>query len=89
MLESVHACWKGGGNPLLNRPYQDSQVVGGSPWWVVTLKLFMGDGLGFVPNSFGPYTCSFEILFFLFCSLMDAWVCSIPGLEVFAIERGG
>ena len=55
--------------------------MGGSPWWVVALKLLVGDGSGSVPNSFGPYTCSFEISL-LFCSLMDAWVRSIPDLEV-------
>ena len=55
--------------------------MGGSPWEVVTLKLSVGDGSGSMPNSFGPYTCSFEI-FLLFCSLMDARVHSIPDLEV-------
>ena len=38
--------------------------MGGSPWLVVTLKLSVGDDSSSVPNSFGPYTCSFEIFFF-------------------------
>ena len=53
----------------------------GSPWWVVTLKLSVGCGLGSMPNFLGPYTYSFEALIF-FCSLVDTQVCFIPGLEV-------
>ena len=56
-------------SPLLNKPYQDSQVGGGSLWWVMDwapCQILLGPA---------PALSRFS---FLFCPLMDARVRSIP-----------